>query len=155
MKIRPAPTLFAILITLAGLPGSLPVSAVEEDPINAAIESLDQYMAAFNARDPEAWAATLNYPHIRMAGGTVRITETAEQFAAEMDFEAFAARTGWHHSVWDKRDVIHAGPDKVHFATTFTRYDKDGNTIASYDSLYIVTKQDGHWGTLARSSFAP
>lgn len=147
--------LVLLAFVVAGVPGPLPIHAADEDPVAAAMKSLDDYMAAFNSRDPAAWAATLNYPHIRIASGTVSLTQTAEEFAAEMDFDAFAARYGWDHSKWDKRDVINAGPDKVHFNTRFTRYDKAGNQIATYDSLYIVTKQDGHWGTLARSSFAP
>ena len=51
--------------------------------------------------------------------------------------------------------MIHSGPDKVHVDTRFTRYRSDGSVIASYDSLYIVTKRDGRWGVLVRSSFAP
>ena len=34
---------------------------------------LDDYMAAFNARDEEAWAAMLHYPHVRIASGKVLI----------------------------------------------------------------------------------
>ena len=43
----------------------------------------------------------------------------------------------------------------VHIDTRFTRYRADGSVLVSYDSLYIVTKQSGRWGVLARSSFAP
>ena len=71
-------------------------------------------------------------------------------------FERFvAAMPGWDHSAWEKRKVIHSGPDKVHIDTRCTRYRTDGSVLASYDSLYIVTKQSGRWGVLARSSFAP
>jgi hypothetical protein len=27
---------------------------------------------------------------------------------------------GWHHSAWDRRDIIHSSEDKVHFDTRFT-----------------------------------
>ncbi len=135
--------------------GLAELHAAEEDPVTAALESLDDYMAAFNARDPQAWAATLNYPHVRIASGAVRVWETEEEYTAYMDFDAFAERTGWHHSEWDRRDVLQSGPDKVHLATTFSRYNAQGEKIATYDSLYVVTKVDGHWRTQARSSFAP
>ena len=72
-----------------------------------------------------------------------------------MDFEAFAERTGWHHSAWDSREIFQSGKNKVHIAVQFTRYDSDDNKIATYNSLYIVTHLDGKWGTQARSSFAP
>ena len=62
---------------------------------------------------------------------------------------------GWAKSTWDKRDVIHAGADKVHFDTQFSRYRADGSQIAAYLSIYIVTLVEGQWGIQARSSFAP
>ena len=86
---------------------------------------------------------------------------TAEERAIFRDinrslFERFvAAMPDWDHSAWEKREVIHSGPDKVHIDTRFIRYRADGSVLASFDSLYIVTKQDGRWGVVARSSFAP
>ena len=41
-----------------------------------AIAKVEEYMTAFNARDPMAWAATLNYPHLRIASAEVRVWET-------------------------------------------------------------------------------
>ena len=40
-------------------------------------------------------------------------------------------------------------------AYRFTRYRKDGSVISGYDSIYVVTCENGHWGVKARSSFAP
>ncbi len=132
------------------------LNAAEDDTqVAEAMKSLDEYMAAFNARDMDAWSKTLNYPHVRIAGGAVRVWETPEEYAGRDVFSILTSQYGWDHSVWDRREVVQSGQDKIHFATTFSRYDKDGNKIATFDSLYIVTKQDGHWGTQARSSFAP
>ena len=61
----------------------------------------------------------------------------------------------WDHSAWERREVIHAGADKVHIDTRFTRYRKDGSVIGGFDSMYVVTNQDGHWGVKIRSSYAP
>lgn len=127
----------------------------DQEAVDAAMASLDEYMAAFNSRDPVAWAATLNYPHVRIASSNVRVWQNAQEYADYMDFDAFAQRYGWDHSEWDAREVVQAGPDKVHVAVTFSRYDKDGNKIATFDSFYVMTNKDGHWGTQARSSFAP
>ena len=130
-------------------------AASHEDAASEAMHALDEFMEAFNARDPQAWATTLNYPHVRIAGGSVRVWETEAEFADYMDFDAFAARFGWDHSVWDSREVVQAGKDKVHVVVRFSRYNVENKKIATYDSLYIVTRMDGHWGTQARSSFAP
>lgn len=121
----------------------------------AAMQAMDAFMAAFNSRDPQAWAATLNYPHVRFASATVRIYETPEEFAENMDFDAFAERYGWDHSAWDSQRIVQSGDEKVHIAVRFTRYDAEDKVLASYDSLYLVTLLDGHWGIQARSSFAP
>jgi hypothetical protein len=61
----------------------------------------------------------------------------------------------WDHSAWERREVIHSGADKVHIDTRFTRYRKDGGVIGGFDSVYVVTCEDGHWGVKARSSYAP
>ena len=147
-------TLAIAVLVLLGSVGVI-MAAEDDDDAAAALTALDEFMAAFNARDMDAWAKTLNYPHVRIASGAVRVWETPEEYASRDVFSILTSQYGWDHSVWDKREVVQSGKDKVHFATTFSRYDKDGNKIATFDSLYIVTKRDGHWGTQARSSFAP
>lgn len=130
-------------------------AASNEEADASALNALDEFMDAFNARDPKAWAATLNYPHVRVASGSLRVWETEADFAEYMDFDAFATRFGWDHSAWDSREIVQSGKDKVHVVVRFSRYNADNEKIATYDSLYIVTLVDGHWGTQARSSFAP
>jgi len=125
--------------------------------INGAMQALDEFMLAFNARDPEAWAATLNYPHVRFASGTVTVWESAEDFAENARTRSFAnlPRSGWDHSHWLSREVALVSPGKVHVNTVFQRFNRDNEPIGTYQSLYIVTLVDGHWGTQARSSLAP
>lgn len=114
---------------------------------------LDEFMRAWNARDLPAFAATFNYPSVRMASGRVRMIESPASHPPDL-FDRMAA-AGWHHSAWLRRAVIHSGDDKVHVDTRFGRYRADGSVIGEYDSIYIVTCQDGHWGVQGRSSFAP
>ncbi len=51
--------------------------------------------------------------------------------------------------------MIHSSENKVHVFIQFTRYDKDGDPLATHQSLWIMTKLKGPWGSQARSSFAP
>lgn len=37
------------------------------------MQALDDFLTTFNSGDPMAWAATLNYPHVRLAGGKVQV----------------------------------------------------------------------------------
>jgi len=48
----------------------------------------------------------------------------------------FRIRAGpdWHHSEWDFREVITAGPAKVHLDVQFTRYRADNSPIGSFRS---------------------
>ena len=113
------------------------------------------FLEAFNARDEEAWADTLVFPHVRLASQTVTVYPDRAAFVAAMDLEAFARNNDWDYSSWDDMRVVQASPDKVHIAVKFSRFRPDGSLIASFDSLYVIERVDGHWGVRARSSFAP
>lgn len=118
----------------------------------AAMACLDAFMAAFNGRDMTAFEQTFNFPSIRLASNTMRIINKGDQTQATFDHVSLK---DWDHSAWEKREIIHSGPDKVHINTRFTRYRKDGSIIGGFDSIYVVTCEEGHWGVKARSSFAP
>ena len=122
------------------------------DSVAAATKVLDDFMAAFNARDIEAWQKTFNFPSVRLASNTLSIID-ADYHKPEMFSRGALAE--WDHSAWERREVIHAGADKVHFDTRFTRYRDDDSVIGGFDSLYVVTCENGHWGVKCRSSFAP
>lgn len=121
-------------------------------PVDAAMACLDAFMTAFNARDVKAFETTFNFPSVRLASGKLAIIEPGYHHPGMFDQGALK---DWHHSAWERREVIHAGEDKVHIDTRFTRYRADGSVIGGFDSIYVVTKEDGHWGVKARSSFAP
>ena len=120
--------------------------------IAAAQGRLDAFMTAFNARDLPAFEATFNFPHVRFASGKVTILNPGD-LRPQMFSEG--ALSDWDHSAWQRRNVIHAGHDKVHIDTRFARYRKDGSLIGAFDSIYIVTRVNGRWGIQGRSSFAP
>jgi hypothetical protein len=116
----------------------------------------DAFMATFNARDASGHAATLAYPHVRLASGRVRIWQDVEQATADMErgMQALQER-GWDHSAWDHRNVIHSGDGKAHLDVQFTRYRADGSVLGVYEAIYVVVEQDGRWLIQCRSSFAP
>lgn len=124
----------------------------EAGAIAAAMGVLDDFMAAFNARDLAAFEVTFNFPSVRLASNTLAILEKGYH---KPEMFSRGALSEWGRSAWDRREVIHAGPEKVHINTRFTRYRADGTVIASFDSIYVVTCENGHWGVKARSSFAP
>ena len=117
----------------------------------AAIAVMDRYIAALNARDAEALAATLHFPHYRLTQGRVQCWETPDSYHA--DFLARAG-DGWHHSAWDFRRPVAASTDKVHLDVQFTRYRADGSSMGSFRSLWVIAKLQDHWAAQLRSSFA-
>ena len=151
---RRAALLFALLLVALSLDAPARAEA-DETPEQAATRVLDEFMAAFNARDVEAWIRTLHFPHVRIASGEVAVFADADAFRKSFEFSRFADSTGWSRSEWSERRVVQSGPDKVHVAVAFTRFREDDSVIARYESLYVVTRADGRWGVQARSSFAP
>jgi len=131
---------------------SLGRAAEHAESVAAALAALDRFMAALNRRDETALNAALNFPHVRLASNGVRIWESPGTYRI-VDFLGRAG-DGWHESRWDERLVVHASADKVHLDVQFSRWRADGSLIGRYQTIYIVTRQNGHWGIQARSSFA-
>ena len=120
----------------------------------AALAAVDEYFAAFNARDPQRFAQSLHYPHVRIDGlGQPRVWERWEDYAAVVDFAVIVRRDRWHRTVLDWKRVLQRGESKVHVAVGFTRRDAAGEPLVSEESLYVVTCRGGRWGIQMRSSF--
>ncbi len=123
-----------------------------EAAVAAAMKCLDDFMTAFNARNIDAWQETFNFPSVRLASNTMVIIEPGYH---KPDMFSRGPLEEWDHSAWERREIIHSGPDKVHIDTRFSRFRKDGSVIGGFDSIYVVTCENGHWGVKARSSYAP
>ncbi len=120
----------------------------------AAIAVVHEFIETFNAQDHERHADTLNYPHIRLAGGRFMQIESAEEFVEiSRRGQARLEKEGWHLTVVTNLEVVHSGSDKVHLALTNDRCDKHGVVYHSFDTLWIATLVDGKWGIQFRSSF--
>ena len=120
--------------------------------VAAAMDALDRFMASLNRHDEAGLNDAFNFPHVRLASSTV--TTWAKRGDYRMEGFVSRAGDGCHESRWDERTVIHAGADKVHLAVQFSRWKADGSPIGRSKSVWVVTRQDDHWGVQARSSFA-
>ncbi len=123
----------------------------EEDSAKAAVEA---FIAAFNAQDHDALADTLNYPHVRLANGRFVTVETHEDFV-EMSKrgQSHLAAEGWDHTILRNMTVVHSGSDKVHLELNIDRCHADGSIYNQFETLWIATLQDDHWGIQFRSSY--
>ena len=129
--------------------------ADREVTASAAMAAVERYLAAFNARDKEAMVAALHFPHVRVGVGRARVWETAAEYMEGFDFDAFAERLGWVRSEADSMEAVQVGARGVNVAVGITRYGTGGVKIHSFDTVYLVTEEDGGWGIRAGSSIAP
>lgn len=132
---------------------------LQDIPDRAAVEAagldlLDRHMAALNAYDAKAMAALMHFPHPRLAEGKVTIYDGPDSNPMDL-FDRLKAQDNWHHSEWNERELIQFNADKAHWRLVYTRFRADGSVIGVYDSLYILTRLNGHWGIQSRSSFGP
>lgn len=112
------------------------------------------FIDAFNRQDHADLAATLNYPHKRLANGRFTTFESPDEFEVmSRKGKSRLQDENWHHTDIESLKVIHTGADKVHVAMTIHRCDENGDTYNSFDTLWIATLLDGHWGIQFRSSF--
>ncbi|MCP3984706.1 MAG: hypothetical protein GY723_09975 [bacterium] len=118
-----------------------------------AVRAIETFFEGFNAENDARIREALNFPHVRIASGSVRVIEAPEEF--NTPFAALKSVEGWHHSTLDRTEVIHEGADKVHFDVAFSRFLEDGSRYATHRAIWVVTRVGGHWGIQARSSFAP
>ncbi|XOV87948.1 MAG: hypothetical protein ACFHX7_23825 [Pseudomonadota bacterium] len=116
------------------------------------LDAVDKFITTWNSRDPVLWASSLNFPHVRPAPrGPVQIAETAEDYIARVDYNRVIA-TGWDHSEWDYRQVLHTSPRKIHVVGQWCRYNKAGENILTNPVVYIVTRMADKWGIQSRFS---
>ncbi len=121
----------------------------------AAVAAVRSYLAAFNARDEAAMTDAMEFPHVRVGRGGVRIWSSAAEYRDGFDFDAFAERLGWERSEADSMEAIQIGARGVNVAVRITRYGAGGAKIHSFDTVYLVTESDGRWGIRAGAGIAP
>jgi len=136
-----------------------PITTNDRD-LTAALKLLDACFEAFNSADADKRAGLNNYPHVRITGATVKIWHTREEYARDTSRAKLLSKgkttsfKGWETTVWLTRNLIQRSEETMHFAVTFTRQDAQGQEIAIFEALWILTKDNGRWGVQARSSFA-
>ena len=114
------------------------------------LDAVDRFITTWNSRNPDDWAASLNYPHVRPSPiGPTRVAPDAADYAAHVDFNQ-VIQSGWDHSEWDYKHVLHTSPRKIHVAGQWSRYNAAGEVILTTPIVYVVTHADGQWGIQSR-----
>jgi hypothetical protein len=154
---------FLTLTVLGFIGASVPAAQTPLGPLSKnasdlrahlAMQALDRYLETWNSRDPQRWATSLGFPHVRPGPGAFELFKTPEQYAASVNFAQTLA-TGWHHSEWTTRRVLQIGLNKVHVAGSWLRYTAEGREMVGTSVTYIVTNQGGRWGIQSRFAAGP
>jgi hypothetical protein len=141
----------ASVVTLsAQAPSSVPA----DERAAAAMQALDRYLETWNSRDAATWASSLHFPHIRPGPGAFEQSATPADYIKGVNFEQTIS-TGWHHSEWVSRRLLHISEDKAHIAGEWQRYTADDKPLVGSVITYVVTKQAGRWGVLSRFAAGP
>ena len=141
-------SLFLLGLSLAPIAGRAQVGSPVGSPEASAMRVLDDFLAAYNASDAKALVATLQFPHVRIAGNTVKVFANPAEYLASLALE----QHGWDYASWVNRRVVQKSIDKVHVAARFARFRAGGVKVDEIDSFYVVILRNGRWGIMARSS---
>lgn len=120
----------------------------------------DEILTAFNSADAKKYAAVNHYPHVRIAGESVKVWHTQDEYMIDTPNEKLQnlasseKYTGWVKSRWEWRKLIQYTDQKMHWVVGFSRLDDQDNVIATMETFHVITKEDGRWGLKARSSYA-
>lgn len=140
-----------VLGGLSLLMGYISAAGMKESEREAeARKPIDDFFAAFNARDVEKGRRTLHYPHIQIAGNDVSILEGPDSF--NIDFQTLAGE-GWTHVTLDSCSMRQNCDEKVHFEVQLSMHKGSDSRYATYQALWIVTRKNGGWGIQCRSIF--
>ena len=121
-----------------------------EDLEQSGLDAVDRFLTTWNSRDPENWAASLNFPHVRPSPfGEINVTDTAETYVAGVNYGQLI-KSGWDHTEWDYKHVLHTSPSKIHVAGQWSRYSAAGDIILTTPIVYVCTKINGEWGIQSR-----
>jgi hypothetical protein len=115
----------------------------------AASKAVEAFFAAWNAHDHDRLAATLHYPHVRVADGTVEIWRTAAEYLAGP--EPGRQRT-WFRTRVDDSQVVQVTATGANVTVRFSRLGRDGSVLSNDLGVFLAVRRDGAWKIQARST---
>ena len=140
----------ALCLFLVGVLMQIVPIAAQEEEIVQAQAALEEYFRAWNDADNEAIVEISNFPRLSLGrNGQVVVRQGPEDIAT--DFNLLRQVEGWDHSTLDLIEVLQVSHDAVHFKVLFSRRHEDGVAYRTVPGLFIMTKQDGHWGLQLQS----
>ncbi len=114
----------------------------------AGLQAVTTFFTAWNSHDPQALAASLHYPHVRIADGQVEVWRAPQ--AILTGAEAGRQRT-WYQTRVDKVAAVQTTSNGVNLTVTLSRLGRDGTVLSTDEGVFLVALREGSWKVQARS----
>ena len=98
-----------------------------------AMDVMQAFITAFNAKDMAAMEATFHFPHMRIAAFPLHVLTGPGQ---QDDVFGNLASEGWARSRWDDLTLVQCGADKAHILATFARLHAGARSTRSTRTLH-------------------
>jgi len=122
--------------------------------MNEAQTALERHAQAINERDLETYRGTMNYPftYQNYNGVALTIDSSSEIGVTAQPPWDIILQTDpdWLRTEFDEIEELARSVSSVVFKVGFRRLDTSGNDDGSYQAIWIVTQQQGHWGVQFR-----
>jgi hypothetical protein len=116
----------------------------------AAQKAVAAFFDAWNAHDPDRLAATLHFPHVRVANGAVEIWRSAAEYLAGP--EPGRQRT-WFTTRVDESTLAQVTATGANITVRFSRLGRNGTVLSNDSGVFLAVVRDGAWKIQARSTF--
>jgi len=115
----------------------------------AALKAVSAFFDAWDAHDQVRLAATLHYPHVRVADNMVEIWRSEAEYLAGP--EPGRQRT-WFRTRVDASTLAQVTATGANVSVRFSRLGRDGTVLSSDSGVFLAVVRDGVWKIQARST---
>jgi len=115
----------------------------------AAQKAVTAFFDAWNAHDQDRLAATLHYPHVRVADDKVEIWRSSAEYLAGP--EPGRQRT-WFRTRVDESTLAQVTATGANISVRFSRLGRDGTVLSTDSGVFLAVARDGVWKIQARST---
>lgn len=126
----------------------------EKSRMDAAANAVSRHGEAINKRDIDPYLATTNFPFTYQNYDGVALTvEAKERYTGDGLFPweiILQGNSNWHYTRFDTVEEVARSLSSAVFKITLSRIDRAGHDYGTYEAIWIVTNQNGHWGVQFR-----
>ena len=114
----------------------------------AALRAVTAFFDAWNSHNHDGLAASIHYPHVRVADRQVEIARTAAAFLAGPEL---GRQRTWYQTRLDASKVVQVTATGANVIVSFSRLGRDGKVLSTDEGVFLAVAREGTWKIQARS----